>query len=70
MEPKILVGMDDSVHSRRALECAINKAKEKDLDKITVVHSEEGGGETGAEKIKTGEEILEEAENQGEKRKC
>ncbi len=68
MEYKILVGLDDSVHSWRALGCAIEEAKVRDLDKITVVHSEEGGGETEIEEYRTSEEILEKAEEVGKKK--
>lgn len=39
VEEKILVGVDGSEQSERALEYAVHEAKEKGLSKITIVHS-------------------------------
>ena len=66
MTEKILVGLDDSSQSWNALHHAMDIAKDKDLDKITAIHSEEGGDETDVEDYRTAEEILERAEELGE----
>ncbi len=63
MKERILVGLDDSEESWNAFNYAITEAKEKELDRITVLHSKEGGR---PEEYREGEEILEEAEKQGE----
>lgn len=67
MEERILIGLDDSDESWIAFEYGIELAKEVGAEKITAVHSEEGGDKTDLEEYRTGEEILEEAENRGEK---
>ncbi len=57
---KILVGVDNSEHSWKALRCAIQQAKKQNLDKITVVHSEERIEEP--EERESADKILEKAE--------
>lgn len=63
---RLLVGLDDSEESWNAFDYALGLAKDLNLDKVTVVHSEMGGDETGTEEYRGGEEILEEAESRGE----
>lgn len=67
LEEKILVGLDDSEESWNAFDYAILEAKKKNLEKITVLHSKEGGGKTDLAEYRAGEEILERAESLGEK---
>lgn len=69
---KILVGVDDSEESWTALDYAIEEAKKKGLDKLTVAHSNEVAKEAEAaqflrKEFRSGEDILEEAESRGEK---
>lgn len=63
---RILVGLDDSEESWNAFDYAVREAKEKGIDEITVVHSEVGGKGTDIEEYRSGEKILEEAEDRGE----
>lgn len=58
---KILVGLDDSEISWKAFEYAVGEARKKELDEITVVHSEVGGEDMKLEEYRSGEEILREA---------
>lgn len=59
MEEKVLVGLDDSEESWNAFKYALLEAENKDLEKLTIEHSEEKAGE---EEYRAGEDILEEAE--------
>lgn len=62
---RILVGLDDSEESWKALQFALREAKHKDLSEITVVHSKTGEAEEGT---RTGKEILEEARRRGKEK--
>ena len=66
MTERILVGLDDSSQSWNALHYAMDIAKDKDLDKVTAIHSEEGGGDTELDEYRSAEEILERAKELGE----
>lgn len=57
---KILVGIDDSNESWKALQYAINEAKQKEVEGITVVHSKERG-----KQARSGKGILKEAKEFG-----
>lgn len=59
MKEKILVGLDDSEESWDAFNYAILEAEKKDIEKLTIVYSEEKAGD---EEYRAGEGILEEAE--------
>lgn len=56
----ILVGLDGSEESFRALKFAIEESKLRNL-KVVAVHSLKGGTKTASEDIQKGEEILEKA---------
>lgn len=59
MDERILVGLDDSEESWDAFNYAILEAEENEIEKMTIVYSEEKAGD---EEYRAGENILEEAE--------
>jgi nucleotide-binding universal stress UspA family protein len=63
----ILVGLDESEESFRALEFAIEEGKLRNM-KVVAVHSLKGGSKTTTEDIQKGEEILDKAKKLAEER--
>ena len=53
MDERILVALDGSSESWNAFEYALDLAERLDLEKVTAVHSQEGGDETDMDEYKT-----------------
>jgi nucleotide-binding universal stress UspA family protein len=62
---KIVVAIDGSDVSWEAFNYAVIIAKQIGDDKVTAIHSEIGGSKTKPEDMRSGREILEEAEQRG-----